>query len=128
MRLSLTGKGNPAMVAELERRARAARNTNLALATAAEKLTQRAINHSSGRPGPNVISGAFIGAWTWNLTGGDSAEVSNPMPYAARLEYGFVGTDSLGRHYNQPPFPSLGTAVNESESLLYDELNQALFK
>jgi hypothetical protein len=26
----------------------------------------------------------------------------NATVYAKRLEYGFVGTDSLGRYYNQP--------------------------
>lgn len=36
--------------------------------------------------------------------------VSNAMPQAMRLEYGFVGPDSLGRVYNQPPRPMLGIA------------------
>lgn len=34
--------------------------------------------------------------------------VSNSLPYALRLEYGFTGPDSLGRVYNQPPRPMLG--------------------
>jgi len=29
------------------------------------------------------------------------------VPYAMRLEFGFVGTDSLGRHINQEPRPFL---------------------
>lgn len=28
--------------------------------------------------------------------------IINPVVYARRIEYGFVGDDSLGRHYNQP--------------------------
>lgn len=33
---------------------------------------------------------------------GDVIHIVNPVPYALRVEFGFVGTDSLGRHYNQP--------------------------
>lgn len=33
---------------------------------------------------------------------GDTIYVLNPVVYARRIEYGFVGTDSLGRRYNQP--------------------------
>ena len=32
---------------------------------------------------------------------GDRLVIANPVIYARRVEYGFVGTDSLGRHYNQ---------------------------
>jgi hypothetical protein len=60
---------------------------------------------------------------SWTISTGDSAEASgsgadalqelsrlkigdrivilNPAPYAMRINFGFVGTDSLGRHYNQ---------------------------
>lgn len=34
---------------------------------------------------------------------GDQIQVVNRTPYAMRVNYGFVGTDSLGRKYNQPP-------------------------
>ena len=33
------------------------------------------------------------------------------MAYAARIEFGFVGADSLGRVYNQAPQPYLTPAV-----------------
>lgn len=39
--------------------------------------------------------------------------VTSPDPYAARLEYGFIGTDSLGRHYAQPPHPHFRPAADE---------------
>lgn len=32
---------------------------------------------------------------------GDMLLIVNPVPYAARVNYGFVGVDSLGRHYDQ---------------------------
>lgn len=34
-----------------------------------------------------------------------SAGIGSPMPQTRRLEYGFVGEDSLGRVYNQAPRP-----------------------
>ncbi|MFI9365254.1 hypothetical protein ACIG5E_30015 [Kitasatospora sp. NPDC053057] len=33
------------------------------------------------------------------------------------MEYGFVGPDSLGRVYHQPPFPHVGPAVQRIEPL-----------
>lgn len=33
---------------------------------------------------------------------GDTIYILNPVVYARRIEYGFVGEDSLGRRYNQP--------------------------
>lgn len=33
---------------------------------------------------------------------GDRLTFAWTMPYAMRIEAGFTGTDSLGRHYNQP--------------------------
>lgn len=32
---------------------------------------------------------------------GDVIVIVNPTEYARRIEYGFVGEDSLGRHFNQ---------------------------
>lgn len=32
---------------------------------------------------------------------GDTIVIVNPTEYARRIEYGFVGEDSLGRHYSQ---------------------------
>lgn len=38
-----------------------------------------------------------------NAVAGDRIVAAYTMEYARRLEYGFSGVDSLGRHYNQPP-------------------------
>jgi hypothetical protein len=43
---------------------------------------------------------------------GYSLAVTSPDPFAARLEYGFIGTDSLGRHYAQPPHPHFRPAAD----------------
>lgn len=37
------------------------------------------------------------------IKAGDVFYMTNNAAYARRIEYGFVGQDSLGRHYNQPP-------------------------
>ncbi|MCK9929325.1 hypothetical protein MXD62_19435 [Frankia sp. Mgl5] len=66
---------------------------------------------ASGRPGPNVITDAFRSGITLEVERGPGhaqAEVSSASPQANRLEFGFNGTDSLGRRYNQPPYPSFG--------------------
>jgi hypothetical protein len=36
-----------------------------------------------------------------NLKAGDTIALVNPAPYAMRINFGFVGEDSRGRHYNQ---------------------------
>ena len=63
---------------------------------------------ASGRPGPRVITGDYrrsIGLVLTNVNGVPAAVVGTNAPQGRRLEYGFVGTDSLGRHYNQGPLP-----------------------
>lgn len=126
MRLGINADFPAAMLRELQQRANATLRIDEAIESAAKKLRDRAVNHSQGRPGPNVITGQFRDAWTY-AHGADAAEVANGSVYAARLEFGFVGVDSLGRHYNQPPYPSLQPAVSESEDLLPDELRRVLF-
>ena len=46
-------------------------------------------------------------------------QVGTNLEYARRLELGFVGTDSLGRHYAQAPRPYLRPAL---------EINRAAIK
>jgi hypothetical protein len=70
-------------------------------------LTQQ---NASGRPGPNAPTGDYRGSWrvekcTTPTPGTVSRSVGTDRAQANRLEYGFVGTDSLGRTYDQPPYP-----------------------
>jgi len=46
--------------------------------------------------------GGSIGTGRWNY---EIYMDQNMAPYAARIELGFRGTDSIGRSYNQPPYP-----------------------
>lgn len=83
----------------------------------AHDLSRRAIavessakDHATGRPGPNVISGRLRGSITWRL-GEDElglyADIGTNVEYAARIELGYQGTDSLGRTYDSPAYPFL---------------------
>lgn len=72
---------------------------------------------ASGRPGPRVITGRYRASWQSEVTAAGTvfvAQIGSNAPQARRLEYGFVGTDSLGRRYAQPPFPHVGPAVEAS--------------
>lgn len=44
--------------------------------------------------------------------------VGTTVVYAPRVEFGFVGEDSLGRFYKQPPKPFLRPALLEHESTI----------
>jgi hypothetical protein len=69
-------------------------------------------SHASGRPGPNAPTGDYRRSWNirYNLAH-QSGDVGTNKPQGRRLEWGFIGADSLGRHYNQPPFPHVAPSV-----------------
>lgn len=86
-------------------------------ATDLNSLTQQ---NASGRPGPNAPTGDYRGSWRVEDVhdpdpGTTSRSVGTDRPQANRLEYGFVGTDSLGRQYDQQPYPHHGPAVDVME-------------
>lgn len=43
---------------------------------------------------------------------------ANGAAYGARLEYGFVGKDKLGRQYNQKPRPAVRTALSRAQAIV----------
>lgn len=68
----------------------------------------RVRDNASGRPGPERITGEYVNAMTASVSvsgGTVTGEVYVSMPRALRLEFGFVGTDSLGRRVSAPPYP-----------------------
>lgn len=70
----------------------------------------------SGPPGPRLITGDYVRSWNTRmeaLPGAVAATVGTNRPQARRLEYGFLGVDSLNREYNQPPYPHAGPALDE---------------
>lgn len=97
---------------------RVQRSVNRVTRTYGRILQTRIMAKASGRPGPNAPTGDYRRAWkvTFSREGEVlGAELSNDRPQRDRLEYGFSGTDSLGRVYNQPPYPHIMPAKMEVE-------------
>ncbi len=72
--------------------------------------------NAAGRPGPRIQTGDYSRAINLRMgtgRGGVSASVGTNKPQGRRLEFGFAGADSLGRNYNQPPYPHFGPALAE---------------
>ncbi len=93
--------------------------TTAAVHQFAVHLTERIQTAASGRPGPNIVTGNLYGSIQIDHNIGDAdgwgvATVYTDVPYSRRLELGFYGTDSLGRSYNQPPYPFFSRAVEGS--------------
>jgi hypothetical protein len=86
--------------------------------------------NASGRPGPNVITGAYRSSWRiepFAVPDGGGAEVGTDKPQGRRLEYGFYDmTDSIGRHFYQPPFPHVQPAVNDLSAEYQQAFREAL--
>jgi len=84
---------------------------------------------ASGRPGPNAPTGDYRRSWGHIITeafGGPQGQVGTNAPQARRLEYGFVGIDSLGRHYDQPPYAHINPAADEIEPRFLAEMETAV--
>lgn len=93
---------------------RAALTTGLLLQTV---IQANASLPASGPPGPRAITGDYRASWGVEpdlSLGPDQvgAIVGTNKPQARRLEYGFVGADALGRHYNQRPYPHVQPALD----------------
>lgn len=80
------------------------------------KVKAYASKPRSGPPGPRIQTGDYVRSISLNVQArGDSIEaaVGTIKPQGRRLEFGFVGTDAIGRHYNQPPYPHFRPALLE---------------
>lgn len=66
---------------------------------------------------PAVRLGDLRTSIDWKVRGqGPNAEgfVGSPLPYARRLEYGFIGLDEMGRHYQMAPRPYIKPTFDEN--------------
>lgn len=83
--------------------------------------------NASGRPGPRVRTGDYRRSLNMRFTaagfhgeGGSgrhpTAFIGTNAPQAQRLEEGFVGTDAIGRRYNQPPYPHFRPMAEQIQS------------
>lgn len=107
------------------------RKVNKFVGSMTRQMYGNVIKHASGRPGPNIVTGEYLNSIRqevkrggFKLFGGPSqvtGRVWTDAPQASRLEHGFVGTDSLGRNYTQPPFPHWRPA--QEETLAWAEAN-----
>lgn len=88
-------------------------------------LVTKIQGRASGRPGPRIITGNYRRSWTGHpvqVAGGPGYIAGSSAPQGPRLEHGFSGTDSLGRHYNQPPFPHVKPAADEIERVFIADI------
>lgn len=69
---------------------------------------------------------------TWGGGWGGKAEASfvayTDHPAARRLELGFVGKDSRGRHYNQAPRPHWRPAIELTKGRFFQEVRKGLVR
>jgi hypothetical protein len=76
--------------------------------------------NASGRPGPRRVTGDYTRSMNLQAAHAASGRVTVTVGTNAvqgpRLEFGFHGTDSLGRRYNQPPFPHWRPAFEWAQS------------
>jgi hypothetical protein len=82
--------------------------------------------NASGRPGPNVITGQYRASWRAEIRGipyGAECTIGTNAPQGRRLEFGFWDmTDSIGRHFFQPPYPHVQPALGAIEDALHEQM------
>ena len=114
---------------------RAAKAGALVIETAA-KVSMSAASHSgemynghrASAPGetPAVDTGVLVNSistWTEKQSRDEiTMGIGSGIIYAARLEFGFMEIDSLGRQYNQQPRPYMRPAVDNN----VNEIEQAI--
>lgn len=79
------------------------------------KVKRNAALPRSGPPGPRLQTGDYNRSITLRV-GLLNAMVGTNKPQGRRLEFGFTGVDSLGRYYDQPPYPHFGPALDDIET------------
>lgn len=109
---------------------RGTKNIAQAVDRATASTATQAKAGASGRPGPNVITGDFRRSITNQKATTEGSEIAGYVgsnaAQARRLELGFVGTDALGRNYNQPPYPWLTPTIPYARDQLGAEVAKAL--
>lgn len=92
----------------------------------AGRLRASLIEHSSGRPGPQEVTGEYNRNYVVVTSeDGMTVNASNPSPQTDRLEFGYVATDSLGRTYHQPPYPHWRPTFEQVAPLYREDILQA---
>lgn len=85
--------------------------------------------NATRRPGPNVITGRYRSSWQTvnrSIPFGAVCTIGTNAPQGRRLEFGFWDmTDSIGRHFFQPPYPHVGPAIPAIGQTLRSQMQQA---
>lgn len=93
------------------------KGTQRSMVDHAIQLRDEVRKNAQGAPGPRRITSGYWNSikMVENTSGFIShtftTSVISEHPAGPRLEKGYVGVDSLGRHYNQPPFPHWAPAI-----------------
>lgn len=86
--------------------------------------------NASGRPGPNVITGVYRASWRdehRQIPHGAECTIGTDAPQGRRLEFGFWDmTDSIGRHFFQPPYPHVQPALPLIGTMLRNQMGEAI--
>jgi hypothetical protein len=88
-----------------------------------EELLAKVRAGASHPPGPRVITGEYLGSIQLAPADDGGVEVFSNHPAANRLEHGFHGVDSLGRHYHQRGHPHWGPAMSQVDGKFYAKLD-----
>lgn len=100
----------------------------LATGRAALFMEGRVKANASGRPGPRAITGNYRASINAQEATSSPLRpewvIGTPAPQGARLEHGFHDVDSLGRHYEQDPFPHFEPAADPTSVYLGSELRR----
>ena len=73
-----------------------------------------------------VDTGNLRGSITHGMVSDTEAWIGTNVEYAARIEYGFNGTDALGRHYRQPPQSYLRTAFDGNKDSVQRRISDTI--
>lgn len=85
--------------------------------------------NASGRPGPRRRTGDYTRTMNVEIVRQAAmvrATIGTNAAQALRLEYGFVGADSLGRVYNQKPLPHWGPMADWVERAFYADAERRI--
>ena len=123
--MAITANGIPALLSKFAALSRLSQPAQLDLGVrkASLLLLGRIKGRASGRPGPRVITGNYRRSWNVlrvSVHGSKVAySVGTNSPQGRRLEFGFDGTDALGRTYSQPPYAHVEPALAESSDEMF---------
>lgn len=110
---------------------RLAREVDRTTGEAAAMLMTQIVVNASGPPGPEIQSGEYVGSWRLeriNAAEGSAWIVITDSDYAHRLEYGFVGVDSLGRRYHQEPRPHIRPAMEQARQYFPQKVQHTMLE